>query len=65
MTTIENEAGTQSMKDATITQDEFDRKRKHEHAGYGTPVHPDAEGVWWMYLDPIYGTTLVTGGRIA
>jgi hypothetical protein len=49
---------------AGITRAEFERKQLHNQAGYGTPLKPDAEGVWWTQWEDGYGTTLVTNGKI-
>jgi hypothetical protein len=50
---------------AGITRAEFERKQHYEQAGYGTPLKPNAPGVWWTYYDPEHGTTLVTNGKIS
>ena len=49
---------------AYITRETYDRKREHDQAGTGTPMKPEAEGVWFTYYDPLFGTTLVTGARL-
>lgn len=46
---------------ATITQAEYERKRKNGCAGPGRPMDPNAGGVWWLELDPACGTALVYG----
>ncbi len=45
---------------AIIDPAEFERLRRHGHAGYGRPMDPDAPGVWWLYPGP-RGTTLAFG----
>ncbi len=44
----------------TITRAQYDSMVPHEYAGTGTPLHPDEDGYWAMYLGD-GGTTLVTG----
>ena len=48
----------------TITRAEYAELGEQGYAGQGPPLNPEADGLWWMYLDPAYGTTLVTGGAV-
>lgn len=46
-----------------VARTEYERARKHNYAGPGTPCHPDRPGYWYMALEP-EGTTLYTGVSI-
>ena len=45
----------------TITQQEYDKLRKHDYAGKTDSDSGREEPVWWLENDPKAGTVLVYG----
>jgi hypothetical protein len=48
-----------------IDREEYEKLRGHEYAGPGTPLDPDAPGLWVTAYEENVGTVLYTGVTFA
>lgn len=52
-----------SEQSLAISREEYDALAKHDYAGPGTPLRPDAPGVWYLVSTNGW-VVLIMGARI-